>query len=71
MYKILTEGRVVLLDSIKETIGAVVRALSSSRLCYAMRVCLKAYAISTISKHHELSVDKVRYIAEIVTKDEE
>ena len=60
-----------MLDSIKETIGAVIKALSSSKLCYAMQVGLKVYAINTISKHPELSVDKVRYIAEIVTEDKE
>lgn len=52
-----------------EIVLLIIKVLGGAGLCYAMHVGAKVYAIHTVAVHPELSDQKVKYIAGMVTKD--
>ena len=47
----------------------IIKVLGGAGLCYAMHVGVKIYAIHIVAMHPELTDQKVKYIAGMITKD--
>jgi len=66
LYKILTEGRVELLENLLENL---IRCGLLGGICYVANIIGKYLVARLIIKNHDISDDKVKAVTKMMSKD--